>query len=168
MSIAEPIALNDAKKYGTTPLDRVKTLTDVIRAGGDKAQELRHVPKETIDALIDAGLFRFTLPTEVGGENASVRETIEVLEAISAIDASVGWNVMLGSEINAMAVGGMDPELTKEVYIDNPRVVMCGGVQLLNPTEALRCGVNQLSLVDATTLNGASCPHPFLMVIKSV
>ena len=48
MSIAEPIALNDAKKYGKTPLDRVKTLTEVIRAGGDKAQELRHVPKETI------------------------------------------------------------------------------------------------------------------------
>lgn len=127
MSIAEPIAVNDAKKYGKTPLDRVKTLTDVIRSGGDRAQELRHVPKETIDTLIDAGLFRFTLPTEVGGENASVRETIEVLEAISAIDASVGWNVMLGSEINAMAVGGMDPELAKEVYIDNPRVVMCGG-----------------------------------------
>jgi alkylation response protein AidB-like acyl-CoA dehydrogenase len=56
-----------------------------------------------------------------------VGETIEVLEAISAIDPSVGWNVMLGSEINAMAAGGMDKDLAKEVYIDNPRVIMCGG-----------------------------------------
>jgi alkylation response protein AidB-like acyl-CoA dehydrogenase len=26
-----------------------------------------------------------------------------------------------------MAVGGMDPELAKEIYLDNPRVIMCGG-----------------------------------------
>jgi len=72
-------------------------------------------------------MFRFTLPAELGGEDASSLETIEVLEAISAIDASVGWNVMLGSEINAMAAGGMPKDLAKEVYLDNPQVVMCGG-----------------------------------------
>ena len=72
-------------------------------------------------------MFRFTLPTELGGENASVGETIEVLEAIAKVDASVGWNVMLGSEINAMAAGGMPKDLAREVYLDNPRVIMCGG-----------------------------------------
>jgi alkylation response protein AidB-like acyl-CoA dehydrogenase len=102
-------------------------LKDVIAEGGDRAQEMRRVPDDTVDALIDAGLFRFTLPEELGGEAASVGETIEVLEAIAAIDPSVGWNVMLGSEINAMAAGGMDKDLAKEVYIDNPRVIMCGG-----------------------------------------
>ena len=108
-------------------LDRVAGLTDVIRQGGDEAQQLRRLPQQTVDALIDAGMFRFTLPHEVGGENASSMETIAVVEALSAIDASVGWNVMLGSEINAMAVGGMDPELVKEVYGGNQRVIMCGG-----------------------------------------
>jgi alkylation response protein AidB-like acyl-CoA dehydrogenase len=56
-----------------------------------------------------------------------VGQTIEVLEAIAAIDGSVAWNVMLGSEINAMAAGGMPRDLAKEVYLDNPRVIMCGG-----------------------------------------
>ena len=112
---------------GGTPLERVAALADEIRRGGDEAQQLRHVPERTIDALVAAGLFRFTLPPELGGEDASVRETIEVLEAIAAIDASVGWNVMLGSEINAMAAGGMAPDLAREVYVDNPGVVMCGG-----------------------------------------
>jgi alkylation response protein AidB-like acyl-CoA dehydrogenase len=110
-----------------TLLERIAGLKDVIAEGGDRAQELRRVPDDTVDALIGAGLFRFTLPPELGGENASVGETIEVLEAISAIDPSVGWNVMLGSEINAMAAGGMDKDLAKEVYVDNPRVIMCGG-----------------------------------------
>ena len=110
-----------------SPLERVAALTDVIRAGGHEAQRLRRLPQTTVDALIDAGLFRFTIPRPLGGEDATVHETIEVLEAISAIDASVGWNVMLGSEINAMAAGGMEPAIAREVYVDNPRVVMCGG-----------------------------------------
>lgn len=108
-------------------LERVAQLADVIRAGGDEAQLIRRLPQLTVDALIDAGLFLFTIPAELGGENASVSETIEVIEAISAIDGSVGWNVMLGSEINAMAVGGMDPALAQEVYVSDPRVIMCGG-----------------------------------------
>jgi len=110
-----------------TPLERVLKLTDVIARGGDEAQKLRRLPDDVVNILIDEGLFRFTLPPELGGEDATSLETIEVLEAISAIDASVGWNVMLGSEINAMAAGGMDKTLAREVYLDNPRVVMCGG-----------------------------------------
>ena len=108
-------------------LERVAELEPTIRQGGDEAQELRRCPSFVIDALIDAGLFRFTIPRELGGEDASVGQTIEVIEAISAIDASVGWNVMLGSEINAMAAGGMPKELAEEVYLGDPRVIMCGG-----------------------------------------
>ncbi len=108
-------------------LERVATVAEVIRQGGDRAQELRRLDQETADTLIDHGFFRFTLPTELGGENASICETIAVLEAIAAIDGSVGWNVMIGSEINAMAAGGMPTDLAREVYLDNPRVIMCGG-----------------------------------------
>ncbi len=108
-------------------LERVADLEEVIAKGGDKAQELRRLDQSTVDQLIDHGFFRFTIPHELGGEDATILETVEVLEAICAIDGSVGWNVMLGSEINAMAVGAMDKELAKEVYVDNPRVVMCGG-----------------------------------------
>ncbi len=108
-------------------LERVAELSDVIRDGGDRAQSLRRLPDDTVALLVDAGFFRFTLPPELGGEDASVRETVEVLEAMAAIDGSVAWNVMLGSEINAMAAGGMPVDIAKEVYLDNPRVIMCGG-----------------------------------------
>jgi len=110
-----------------TRLNTVEQMRDDILTGGDKAQEMRRLPDSIVEQLIDKGFFRFTLPPELGGEDASSLDTIKVLEAIAAIDASVAWNVMLGSEINAMAAGGMDPQLAKEVYLDNPRVVMCGG-----------------------------------------
>jgi len=108
-------------------LSTIEAMREDIVAGGDQAQELRRLPDDIVDKLIDEGFFRFTLPPELGGEDASSTDTIQILEAMAAIDASVAWNVMLGSEINAMAAGGMDPELAKEVYVDNPRVVMCGG-----------------------------------------
>jgi len=114
-------------RTSVSALQRVADLEEDIRLGGDQAQELRRVPDDLIDVLVDHGFFRFTLPTELGGEDASVLETIAVLEAISAIDASIGWNVMLGSEINAMAAGGMPKHLAQQVYVENPRVVMCGG-----------------------------------------
>ena len=116
-----------ATSFTETPLQRVHRLKDAIREGGDEAQKVRRLPAETADILINEGLYRFTLPPELGGENASVRETIEVLEAMAAIDGSVGWNVMIGSEINAIAAGGMDPNIARKVYLDNPRVIMCGG-----------------------------------------
>ncbi|HEX7034184.1 MAG TPA: acyl-CoA dehydrogenase family protein [Pseudomonadales bacterium] len=108
-------------------LDRIDDLREQIVAGGDEAQTLRRLPDNLVATLVEAGFFRFTLPEALGGEDASSMQTIEILEAMAAIDASVAWNVMLGSEINAMAAGGMDPELAKEVYLDNPAVIMCGG-----------------------------------------
>jgi indole-3-acetate monooxygenase len=110
-----------------SPFERIEALRDVIARGGDEAQQIRRAPQWCIDELIDAGLFRFAMPRELGGENASSMETVAILEAISAIDGSIGWNVMLGSEINAMVAGGMEPSLARTVYVDNPRVVMCGG-----------------------------------------
>lgn len=108
-------------------LNKIEALREDILAAGDKAQELKRLPDDIVDKLVDEGFFRFALPIELGGDNASSMETIEILEHMAAIDASVAWNVMLGSEINAMAAGGMDPALAREVYLDNPRVIMCGG-----------------------------------------
>ncbi len=109
------------------PVERIERLREVIIKGGDEAQLLRRLPVDAVEALIDEGMFRFAMPAELGGENASAVETVVIIEALAAIDASVAWNVMLGSEINAMAAGGMPKPLAKEVFIDNPRVIMCGG-----------------------------------------
>ena len=111
-----------------TALSRVEKLTDEIAKGGDEAQNLRRLPDNLVDLLIDEGMFRFYPSSGTRREKMpSALETIEVLEAVAAIDASVGWNVMLGSEINAMAAGGMPKDLAHEVYVENPRVIMCGG-----------------------------------------
>lgn len=114
-------------KHLSARLARIENLRAEIVAGGDKAQQLRRLPDDLVKRLVDEGFFRFALPEELGGEDASSMQTVEILEALAAIDASVAWNVMLGSEINAMAAGGMRRDLAEEVYLANPNVIMCGG-----------------------------------------
>lgn len=77
--------------------------------------------------MVDYGFFCFIIFYEFGGENVFIFEIVEVFEVICVIDGLVGWNVMLGFEINVMVVGGMDEMLVKEIYFDNLWVVMCGG-----------------------------------------
>ncbi len=108
-------------------LQTIEDLREDILAAGDEAQKMRRLPNNIVEKLVDEGFFRFALPKELGGDDASSMETIEILEHIAAIDASVSWNVMLGSEINAMAAGGMDKDLAQKIYVENPRVIMCGG-----------------------------------------
>src|SRR4051812_34871614 len=111
----------------TERLHIIEALRDEILTGADEAQRIRRLPNDLVARLVETGFFRFTLPIELGGEDASALDTIAILESLAALDASVAWNVMLGSEINAMAAGGMDLALAKEVYVDNPGVIMCGG-----------------------------------------
>ena len=118
---------SEGRQLHTDRLQKIEGMRSEILKGGDEAQKLKRLPDDIVERLIDEGFFRFALPEELGGDNSSSMETIEILEHMAAIDASVAWNVMLGSEINAMAAGGMDPALAKEVYLENPRVVMCGG-----------------------------------------
>ena len=115
------------KTFARPPSERVQLIAAEIAAGGDEAQHLRYIPMWCTDKLHEQGLFNFTLPENCGGEDASVRETIAVLEKVAAIDGSVGWNVMIGSEINAMVAGGIPEDLINEVFLDNPKVVCCGG-----------------------------------------
>lgn len=108
-------------------LNQIEKLRQPILDGAEEAQELRRLPESIVDRLVQDGFFRFTLPSALGGEEASSLDTITVLEAIAALDASVAWNVMLGSEINAMAAGGMQESIAKQIYLEHPEVIMCGG-----------------------------------------
>lgn len=138
-----------------TPVERIHRLRDEIIKGADEAQQLRHLPLWLTDTLVKAGIFRFTLPENCGGEDASITDTINVLEAVSAIDGSVGWNVMIGSEINAMAAGGMPQHLIKEVFLDNPGVIMCGGGGPgTQPSRALKDGDGWRLFAQSTFMSG--------------
>ena len=115
------------KEISKTPmLERIESIRDSLSAAGDEAQELRHLPAWASKEMADIGLYRYALPPELGGENLRAREQIEIIEAASAIDGSVGWCVQISSEINALIIRQMEPDLAKKIFNDWD-VLVCSG-----------------------------------------
>ena len=107
-------------------LERIANMKESLAAAGDEAQQLRHLPAWASREMADQGLYRFVLPLELGGENLSAREQIEVVEAVSAIDGSIGWCVQISSEINALVIRRMGPRLVERIFNDWD-VLVCSG-----------------------------------------
>ena len=128
------------KKISKTPmLERIAAMKSSLAAAGDEAQELRYLPAWASKEMADIGLYRYALPHELGGENLLAREQIEIIEAVSAIDGSVGWCVQISSEINALVIRQMEPDLVREIFNDWDALVASGHGPANERRTAHRC-----------------------------
>lgn len=119
--------LDRQKMVSKTPmLERIASIKDSLVAAGDEAQKLRHLPTWASKEMAEIGIYRYALPLELGGENLRAREQIEIIEATAAIDGSVGWCVQISSEINALVIRQMQPELAEEIFNDWYALVCSG------------------------------------------
>ena len=116
---------NEIKR--TPMLERIESMREMLRAAGDEAQELRHLPAWAAKEMAAKGLYRFALPAELGGEDVSAREQIENVELVSSIDGSVGWCAHINSEINGLIVRRMDRALCDEIF-DDWDALVCSGL----------------------------------------
>ena len=125
--MVRPEIIEQQNKLSQTPiLKRIAAMKDSLKAAGDEAQELRHLPAWASKEMADQGLYRFALPPELGGENLTARQQIEVIEAAAAIDGSIGWCTQISSEINALVIRRMEPDLATKIF-DDWDVLICSG-----------------------------------------
>ncbi len=125
--MVQPEITERSKKLATTPiLERIAGMKESLKAAGDEAQQIRHLPAWASKEMAEQGLYRYALPHELGGENLTARQQIEVIEAVSAIDGSVGWCTQISSEINALVIRQMDIELAIKIF-DQWDVLVCSG-----------------------------------------
>ena len=75
-----------------------------------------------IGLTVAAVFYIFARP---GGDLA--REQIEIVEAVSAIDGSVGWCTHISSEINALVIRRMQPEFAHQIF-DDWDALVCSGL----------------------------------------
>jgi indole-3-acetate monooxygenase len=84
----------------TTPrgvLDAARRLAPSITARADEIEAGRRVPRDLLDELIAARVFRVLRPATHGGVGADLTGAMRVYEALARADASVAWTVMIGS-----------------------------------------------------------------------
>ena len=78
-------------------LATVEEVRPVLEAHAEEGEVIGTLPKASVEALYDAGLFAIKLPKVLGGAEADPVIQMEIIEAITRIEPSAGWCVMIGS-----------------------------------------------------------------------
>jgi len=83
----------EAESDGTSKsvLARVRALAPLFRERAAAAEEARTLPRESVDALLDAGITRILIPPLFGGYGLGLDTWFEAVREIAKADASHGW-----------------------------------------------------------------------------
>lgn len=107
------------------PVARAVALQEDIRQNSDKIESTRRVPEPLLTRLHDSRLFRLLLPRSVGGLEADPGTYYRSVEAVSAADASVGWNVFVANS-SALIAPFLEPAAARTIF-SNPRTIVAWG-----------------------------------------
>ncbi len=112
----------------TTPqgvLDAARRLAPSITARAGEIEAGRRVPRDLLDELIAARVFRVLRPATHGGLGADLPGAMRVYEALARADASVGWTVLIGSG-SWCDLASLPRATFDELFSDAPDVITAG------------------------------------------
>lgn len=110
---------------GSDPLARAKVLEPIIRRESERGHELRRMTDEMTEAFRKSGLFRMTVPIEVGGEELDMHTRVAVIEELARADGSVGWTFMAIAGYLGYVSVGVGDDAVKDIFSD-PDVRIAG------------------------------------------
>jgi alkylation response protein AidB-like acyl-CoA dehydrogenase len=99
---------------------------EVLRDRRDEFNEQHFVPKDFIDLLTKAGMYRASTPSAFGGEPMAPSTFMKLVERISAVDPATGWVSSFGSSLVYFAA--LPPESQQAIYAAGPDVAYAGGL----------------------------------------
>jgi len=99
-------------------------LLPAIRRHAPEIERARRLPAHLVTALQGSGVFRLTLPRDLGGVEAEPSDLLRAIELVSTADGSVGWCTMVGLGNNIVA-GYMPVDGAREVFA-NPDAPTAG------------------------------------------
>lgn len=106
-------------------LARAAALVPQIEALADRIDGERALPRELVEAMIDAGMFRLLTPRSLGGEELDWLRYLDVVRTVAEADGSVGWCLNQGAVFATTSARSPEP-LAREVW-GNPRTVVGNG-----------------------------------------
>jgi len=103
-----------------TPLDRARSLFDLIDLEAQASERLGRLTDTVAGAMLDARLFEMLIPERYGGWGATMAAFFEAVEEIARADGSAGWCASLCNIITLTAFMGLPPEGRDEVFGHGP------------------------------------------------
>jgi alkylation response protein AidB-like acyl-CoA dehydrogenase len=107
-------------------LDAVDRVRTVVADAADEAERLRTLPAATVRALRESGLLGLKLPAALGGAEADPVTQIDVIEALTAIDPSAGWCLMVGATTVALPAVFLADEAMRVMFADGTPPLAAG------------------------------------------
>lgn len=119
-------------------LERADILVPVLAERARQAEELRHIPQESLEDIVAAGLLRTSVPARFGGNGLDYDTVWELGWRLGQGCGSTSWCFMVAS-IHNWHVGLAPLQAQDEYYADGPDVWSCsafnpGGARL-EPTD---------------------------------
>ena len=106
-------------------LDAVHRLAPEVAARAGETEAARRVPRDLLDGLAAAGVFRLLRPPSHGGVGAPLPEALEVFGALARADASVGWIALIGSG-SWIDLAGLPRATFDDLFAGTPDAVTAG------------------------------------------
>lgn len=101
-------------EVGRRMRDEILEMLPLLRKNAAEGEQLGALAPATLEAIDRAGVFKITIPIELGGYALGARDSAEVVKALGQGDASAGWLVIVSSAArNAL---GFDPKARDEVF----------------------------------------------------
>lgn len=116
---------NSAEPY----LAAVHKLADLVVAARLEMERERSLPAPLVAQMLDDGFFSLWLARAFGGPELGFDEYARVIEAISALDGSVGWCCMVTGALSRLS-GYLPDEVAHEIFREG-RSIVAGSI---NPT----------------------------------
>jgi indole-3-acetate monooxygenase len=135
-------------------LDRIDDVADVVRAEADQAEIDRRLGDKTVAALRDTGLLRMLLPARYGGGELHLGQTFAIVEALSRVNGSAGWNLQIGST-TAMLANDLADETARDEVLGDASAIVAGTINFMN-IKARRADGGYVFDGAATFLSGSS------------
>jgi alkylation response protein AidB-like acyl-CoA dehydrogenase len=127
----------DSKQHSV--LDQVADLSPAISARAAEIEAARRLPPDLLAELTAAGCFRLLLPQSHGGLGADLSTAMQVLEALSRADASVGWTVAIGAG-SWVDLVGLPRTTFDALYAGGPDVIFAGAIKPSGVAKAAKGG----------------------------
>ncbi len=75
-----------------------RRIAPLLREQAAEVETARRLTTPVVEALRSIGVFRMSMPRAWGGSEVDLLEQVEILEVLSAADASAGWCAMIGAD----------------------------------------------------------------------
>lgn len=109
-----------------TETDAFAHLLAVIDQRADEFESLGHVPRDVIDLMKQARIFRSATPRRFGGDAMAPHHFLKMVEKIGTVDGSAAWLSAFGS---ANTYTAALPVAAQEImYANGPDQVFAGGL----------------------------------------